>query len=288
MLKELLRFVRPTPASLIVFERTGDIITGLPRGIFTISPDGTDCRQIRSTGESPKWSPDGRWISFVEQTEDNGWLHSVFVMKANGQSPRRLTFHHDVSATPGSWSPDSSRLAYSLWLWQEKKYELCIVEVATGKWSHVLRSDDDIYPIWAPSNKIIFRQFGVPGGPRLFEVNPDGKGFEPCAIFEPGDDDPAWMFDGSKVAFVGNEGLTVMNGDGSGRKIIRSARGPLQCALSPDGLSVVYSTSRETRSSGFEIFIVNLNDEVKRKLVANPLKGNKEVDSRYVSWSPWL
>lgn len=288
MLKELLRFLRPASVSRIVFERTGDTITGLPRGIFTTNPDGTDCRQIRSTGDSPKWSPDGRWISFVEKTEDNGWLHSVFVMKANGQNARRLTFHHDVTATPGSWSPDSSRLAYSLWLWQEKKYELCIVEVATGSWKHVLYSDDDIYPIWAPSNKIIIRQFNAPGGPRLFEVNPDGKGFHPCPIFEPGDDEPTWMFDGTKVAFVGNEGLTVMNDDGSGRKVIRSALAPLQCAFSPDGLSIAYSTSRETPGSGFEIFIVNLNDEVKRRLVANPLKGDKEVDSRCLSWSPWL
>jgi Tol biopolymer transport system component len=288
MLKELFGLVRPTPGSRIVFERTGDTISGLPHGIFTISPDGSDCRQIRPTGESPKWCPDGRSIAFVEQTEDNGWLHSVFVMKADGRNARRLTFHHDVTATPGSWSPDSSRLAYSLWLWKEKKYELCIVNEKTGNWKHVLYSEDGIYPIWAPSNKIVFRQFGKSGGPRLFEVNPNGEGLQPSPIFEPGDDEPTWMFDGSKVAFISEEGLAVMNGDGSARNVIRAARGALQCALSPDGLSAVYSSSRETPNSGFELFIVNLKDESKRKLIANPMKGDKEVDSRCASWSPWL
>jgi Tol biopolymer transport system component len=287
LLKELLRLVRPAPVSRIVFERTGETIPGLPRGIFTISPDGTDCRQLWSKGDSPKWSPDGRWISFIESTKDNGWLHSVFVMKANGQSPRRLTFHHDVAATAGSWSPDSSRLVYSLWLWQEKKNELCIVDVASGNWKHVLYSDDDMYPIWAPTNKIIFRQVNASGGLQLFEVNPDGTGFQPCPIFEEGDDEPTWTLDGSKVVFIGNEGLTVMNGDGSNRMVVRSAPEPVQCAISPDGLSVAYS-SQETRGSGFEIFTINLNDEVKRRLVANPMKGDKEIDSRGLSWSPWL
>src|SRR6266404_2665459 len=214
MLKELPSLIRRTDRSRIAFERTGDTIAGLPRGIFTINPDGTDCRQIRATGDSPKWSPDGRWISFVEQTEDNGWLHSVFVMRADGQKARRLTFHHDVTATPASWSSDSRYLAYSLWLWQEKKYQLCIFELDTGNWKHVLYSDDGIYPVCAPSNKIVFRQFGGSGGPGLFEVNSGREGFQLCPMFEPGDDEPAWTCDEQKVAFVSNEGLTVMNGDG--------------------------------------------------------------------------
>jgi Tol biopolymer transport system component len=281
-------FGKKEPHSRIVFERTGETISGLPKGIFTIKPDGSDCQQIRAKGESPKWSPDGRWIAFVEQTQDNGWLHSVFIMKPDGQNARRLTSHHDVTATPGAWSPDSKCLAYSLWLWQEKKYQLCIVEVETGRWKHVCYSDDEIYPVWSPLNKIVFRQFGKPGGHRLFEVNPDGQGFQPCPMFESGDDEPVWMWDGSRLVFGSNDGLVVMNGDGNGRRIIRSPQGALQWAMSPDGENVVYSSSRETSNAGFELFIVNLKDESKRKLVANPMKGNKEVDSRYVSWSPWL
>lgn len=286
MFKNLFQALKHAPYSRIVFERTGDTITGLPRGIFTINPDGTDCRQIREKGDSPKWSPDGRWIAFAEQTEDNGWLHSVFVMKPDGQGARRLTFHHDVTATPGTWSPDSRRLVYSLWLWQEKKYQLCIVELESGKWKSILSSEDEIYPIWSPSNKIIFRQFG--GGVQLYEVNPDGEGLQRCPLFELGDDDPAWTFDGKKIAFISNEGLTIMNGDGSDRRVVRSASGALQGALSPDGERVVYSSSRETAGSGFELFVVDLKDGSKRRLVANPMKGDKEADSRYVSWSPLL
>ena len=272
----------------IAFERTGDVITGLPRGLFTISPDGSDCRQIRDSGESPKWSPDGQWISFIEKTEDNGWLHSVFVMKPNGKSERRLTFHHDVTATPGAWSPDSKCLAYSLWLWNEKKYELCVVDIATSQPKYLLKSECEIYPAWSPSNKIIFRQYEQSGASRLFEVDPNGKSCQPCSIFHHGDDEPVLAFGTSKLVCGSNDGMVVMETDGSDRRILRSPRGAIQWALSPDGQSVVYSSSRESSNSGFEVFIVNLEDGTKRRLVSNPMKGSKEVDSRCVSWSPWL
>src|SRR4051812_40668085 len=83
----------------IAFDRTGEYVAGCLVGIHTIKPDGSDCRQIRATGDSPRWSPDGRQIAFVEKTKDNGWLHSVFAMRPDGEQAQRLTFHHDVMAT---------------------------------------------------------------------------------------------------------------------------------------------------------------------------------------------
>jgi Tol biopolymer transport system component len=175
-----------------------------------------------------------------------------------------------------------------LWLWQEKKYELCVVDIATAQWKHLLKSECEIYPVWSPSNKIIFRQYGESGGARLFEVDPDGKSLQPCSMFHPGDDEPVWAFDGRQLVCGSDDGMVVMKADGSDRRVIRSPRNAIQWAMSPDGQSVVYSSSRESPNSGFEVFIVDLKDETKRRLVFNPMKGNKEVDSRCVSWSPWL
>jgi Tol biopolymer transport system component len=141
--------------------------------------------------------------------------------------------------------------------------------------------------MWSPANKIVFCEYAS-GSRTLFEVDADGQNRRQCPIFEPGDYDPVWTYDGSKLVCGGDEGIVVMNADGSDRRTIRSPQGAIQWAISPDAQSVVYSSSRETRNSGFELFIVDLNDESKRKLVANPMKGNKEVDSRYVSWSPRL
>jgi len=80
MFAKLLRGLTRQPTSRIAFDRTGEYVAGCPVGIYTTNPDGSDCRQIRATGDSPRWSPDGRWIGFVEQTRDNGGLHSVFAI----------------------------------------------------------------------------------------------------------------------------------------------------------------------------------------------------------------
>lgn len=98
----------------IAFERYGDNIPELPKGIYTINPDGSDCQRILTEGKRPKWSPDGQWIAFVESTADNEGLSSIFVMRPNGQEVRRLTVHHDLDVTPPSWSPDSKQIVYSL------------------------------------------------------------------------------------------------------------------------------------------------------------------------------
>lgn len=223
----------------------------------------------------------------MEGTEDNGWLASVFVVKPDGQKVRRLTFHNDVDATPAFWSPDSSQLTYSLWLWQEKKYQLCIVDVDTAQWRHVLYSDDAIYPAWSPYNTIVFNQYGGSGGPQLYEVSPDGQNLQPCRIFEAGDSEPVWTPDASKVALIRNGEIIVMNSDGTSLERI-SSRGAIQLAISPDGQKLAYSSSRESNNSGFEVFVVSLADKAKTRLVANPIIRDKEVDSRVVSWSPWL
>jgi dipeptidyl aminopeptidase/acylaminoacyl peptidase len=275
------------PYSRIAFDRTGETVPGCPRGIYTIDPDGADPRRIRDNGESPRWSPDGRSICFVENTPDNGWLPSVFVMQPDGQQARRVTFHHDVSVTPAAWSPDSRRLTYSLWLWEEKVYQLRVLDLRTGDSRPLLYSEDAIYPMWAPSNKIVFNQHGAPSGTRLFEVDSADPRPRPSTLFESGDIEPVWNYDGSKVVVGRGDGIVVMNADGSEPLVIHCERQPTQWAISPDRQHVAY-TCQESHRAGFEVFVIGLGDKTKIKLVANPIVKDKEVDSRYVSWSPWL
>jgi Tol biopolymer transport system component len=288
MLNRILKALsKKRPYTRIAFDRAGEGVPGCPRGIHTINPDSGDARQIRPTGEAPRWSPDGRWICFLENTPDNGWLPSVFVMRPDGQQARRVTFHHDVSATPATWSPDSRQLTYSLWLWEEKKYQLCVADLRTGNSRPLLSSEDEIYPVWMPANKIVFSQYGELGGPKLFEVDAADPQLRPCALFEPGDTGPVWSYDGSKVVVGRDGGIVVMDADGNYSEVIRCERQPIQWAISPDQHNVAY-TCQESGSAGFEVFVIGLGDKKKRKLVANPIVDDKEVDSRYVSWSPWL
>lgn len=272
----------------LTFERTGEHVPGCPRGIYTINPDGSDSRQIRQSGQSPRWSPDGRWIAFSEGTRDNGGLQSVFIMRPDGTDIRQLTNHHDVDATPPCWSPDSKRLAYSLWLWSEKRNELCVVEVATKQWKHLLYTEESIYPVWASSDRIMISIRRDSSDLRLFEVAPNGEQLRVAAMFEPGDSEPIWTPDGSKVVCGRDGGLAVMDTGTRQAKVISTAGSAIQWAISPDGHSVAYAAQENGSVAGFEIYVLGLNGQPKRRLVSNPIVDDHEVDSRYVSWSPYL
>ena len=272
----------------LTFERTGEHVPRCPRGIYTINPDGSDARHIRPTRQSPRWSPDGRWIAFSEGTRDNGGLQSVFMMRPDGSDVRQLTHHNDVDATPPSWSPDSKRLTYSLWLWNEKRYQLCVVEVATKKWTHLLYTEDSVYPTWSPSDRIMFSTRPGEGELRLFEVDANGAQFRQAARFEPGDSEPVWTPDGSRVVFGRDGGLGVADTASGQTQVIRTKGTAIQWAIAPDGQSVGYAAQETGSVAGFEIFVIDLNSQLKRQLVSNPIVDDHEVDSRYVSWSPYL
>jgi len=277
-----------TSRSRIAFERTGEHVPGCPKGIFTINPDGSDARRIRPTGECPRWSPDGRWIAFSEGTEDNSGLSSVFIMAPDGSHVRRITNHHDVSATPPCWSPDSKRLAYSLWLWHEKRYQLCLVEVGSKRWKHLLYTENEVYPVWSPFDKILISTQWDGGDLRLFEVDPNSQRVCEAAGFAGGDVEPVWTQDGTRVVF-GRDGDLGVTDTASGQTQIVPTKGTaIQWAIAPDGRSVAYAAAEGGLEAGFEIFVIDLSSQSKQKLVSNPSAGDHDVHSRCMSWSPCL
>lgn len=57
----------------------------------------------------PRFSPDGRRISFIRGDEENNGGSQVWVMPADGGEARQLTsFEHGVTGGSGQWSPDGS------------------------------------------------------------------------------------------------------------------------------------------------------------------------------------
>ena len=98
---------------LIAFVYAGDI--------WTVDADGGDARRLTSHKGLelfPKISPDGRWIAFSAQYSGS---RQVYVMPAEGGTPRQLTWYNDVGMMPPrggfdhitlDWTPDSKHIIF--------------------------------------------------------------------------------------------------------------------------------------------------------------------------------
>ena len=90
--------------------------------IWMTSWGGTQSIQLTYGSESessPRWSPDGRFLSFVSSRPGKSKGSQVWVMDRRGGEPRQLTHLKDFDLSEHEWSPDSKRLLLVL---QEKEH----------------------------------------------------------------------------------------------------------------------------------------------------------------------
>jgi tricorn protease len=78
--------------------------------LWSVPREGGAARQLTTGGHEavPIFSPDGKWIAFEGEYDGNP---DVYVIPAEGGTPRRLTWHpgRDV---PDGWTPDSKRVLF--------------------------------------------------------------------------------------------------------------------------------------------------------------------------------
>jgi len=159
--------------------------------IFCIKADGT--RLVNLTRNkwgdySPSWSPDGKYIAFESKRDGKKDASSVvtreiYIMKSNGDSPRRLTGNNYDDFSP-SWSPDSSRITFVSN--KDDNYDIYTVNIDGTNLSAVTQNKEkENYPHWSPDGKkIIFscyresgwkRILGVKSRWEIYSINPDGR-----------------------------------------------------------------------------------------------------------------
>ena len=100
-------------SQLIAFVYAGDI--------WTVDAEGGNARRLTSHKGLelfPKISPDGKWIAFSGQYSGS---RQVYVMPADGGTPRQLTWYNDVGMMPPrggfdhvtlDWTPDSKHIIF--------------------------------------------------------------------------------------------------------------------------------------------------------------------------------
>jgi len=286
MFKKMLHsLIKKSPFSKIVFERSGDQY-GIPLGVFTINPDGSDCVQIRSTGLAPEWSPDGKWIAFHEVPEGYElYASNIYIMDLNGKKVKQLTQHTDGAAACPTWSPDSNRIAYSLW--KDQVHQIWTIDIESLHKKQLTYEGSNGYPVCILSNEIIFFKEDL-SPQKIFIMDSEGQNQREFNIFFEGDKEPMWSRDGSKIVFIRNGNICMMNSDGTNLQTIQIKEGAIEVSWSPDAQKITYS-SRKRQGYGAEIYVVDIDGSNEKRITESPLDpSGKEASSFDVCWSPWL
>jgi tricorn protease len=79
--------------------------------LWSVPREGGAARQLTTSGHEdlPIFSPDGKWIAFEGQYDGN---RDVYVIPAEGGTPRRLTWHPGADS-PVGWTPDGKRVLFT-------------------------------------------------------------------------------------------------------------------------------------------------------------------------------
>ena len=121
-------------------------------GVFVATARGGGLHQVSQTrlhaGDSPGWSPNGKWVLFRSHVEDGG-ASQIYLVHPNGTGLRQLThFKAGAIVTSSRFSPD-------------------------GTW-------------------IVFGTNGVGGNADVFVMRADGRGMRPVTRTRLWDSAPAW------------------------------------------------------------------------------------------------
>ena len=183
----------------------GEVAFATDGGIRVVRIDGSKTRPIVARGAgAPAWSNDGRWIAYSRsQSRDSA---SIWIRRADGGAPRRLTFGGSHGEGPldldPSWTPNGREIVFHREVYADidtLHVDLYIVEVRTGRVRRLTRTPDDWEhtPDWSPDgNSIVVAD---DRGLSLFDAL---TGRRVSRLTTAGDDwAPDWSPDGRSIAY---------------------------------------------------------------------------------------
>jgi Tol biopolymer transport system component len=173
---------------------------------------------------APKWSPDGQWIAFAAQCDDEvpKAVMSLMSVATGRVRPLALSDSATLEDSP-SWAPAGDRIALRrgapAW-----RAEVLIADRESGRRTFLTRG---FGPSWSPTGEwIAFARMDSPGthAPSLWRIRPGGRDEQ---LIVPSDSGAAtrarwpvgpavWSPAGDRLAFGGGGGVWIVNSDGSG------------------------------------------------------------------------
>lgn len=269
----------------------------IPESICVANADGSGKFQLtddQGDDSYPAWSPVGDRVAFLSDRDGGA---GIFLINSDGSGLERVTYDDSVEEGP-VWSPDGSKIAFISN--PDGYHDDIFVIYADG--TGLMRITDNALTeedlTWSPDGRqLAFAAYfnGREEAAHIYTVNIDGS--DPSQVTdEPGyHSEPTWSPVSGQIAFIaGGEhilGLTVMNSDGSRRRLLyqsilnpqipawSSVRSP---NWSPDGKTIAFVANPWNGGPfvDLELYLINVDGSGLERLTI--LAG----DDSNPTWSP--
>lgn len=149
------------------------------------------------TDMAPTRSPDGEWIAFTSERDEN-W--ELYLSKLDNSIIRRITFNTVAKDIDPVWSPDGRYLVFESD--RDGNWELYLFDLATGEERRMTENPaSDINAYWSADSQRLVFQSDRTGQWQVFELDITTRIETYLSDGQGNDHDPAYSFDGSSVVF---------------------------------------------------------------------------------------
>lgn len=198
--------------------RAGDMIAFVRNNhIFTISPNGTNLRQVTTNTSTdtvlshPAISPGGAKIAYVITSTMAGSAGAIHVINVDGTNDTELITH----ATEPAWSPDLTRILFV------RGIDVFVVDASTGMGATNITNNAAgvtvANPVFVPTdNQIAFTQTTTASAESDIHIrNVDGTNDR---VFLTNASHPSFRPNGERMAFVRSGDIFTVNSQGTDLK----------------------------------------------------------------------